>query len=173
MVRASPPDTSSRFPISASWSETASFAETASYALNGGGGGSSSFYAVSASYAQTASYGVFEQLIVTGSNGSVGYVYVARRDSTNIGTYVDSFTSSFGNTAEWIVSVNDTYSSKTSKIISSWNTTAGSVDWSEITTNAVGNSPYAFSVTLISDQIGLYFNPASGSWTIKVIRFMV
>lgn len=39
LIRAEPPDTSSRFPIVASYADTAGYSETASYALNGGGGG--------------------------------------------------------------------------------------------------------------------------------------
>lgn len=195
------PDTSSRFPVDADFAVSSSHSETSSFTEGEISSASYSIFAETASlligtidsaswankanhadsatsasystFSSTSSYGIFSQVTVTGSGGGIGYMYVARMDNISSATIIDAFTSSLGNSSEWIISINDGFSFKTSQILSVWNPTTSSINWSEITTNAIGVSPYALSVNLLSNQIELFFNPASGSWTIKVIRFVI
>lgn len=170
--------------ISASWavlsghsltSDTASYAfyaVTASYVM---GSSITSSYAIHAGSADTASYGIFPQVIVSGSDGSVGYMFTSLVSGISTATAIDSFDATLGNSAEWLVSVNDGQSYKTSKVLAIWNSPTGSTNWTEVTTNAIGpgTSYYSLLVTLAGSHVNLYLNPASGSWNAKTIRFIV
>ena len=146
-------------------SVSASYALTASYALNGGGGSvSSSYLSGSAATIQR----------VTLAN-MVAQAYMVSQYATDVeyATSVDQFPDTDGNSAKWLISINDGTSYKTSEIISIWDPTTNITNFAEVTTNVIGTVPVAMSVNISGDNVRLIANPASGSWTIKSLRFVL
>jgi hypothetical protein len=88
-------------------------------------------------------------------------------------TAVDQFPDVDGNSAKWLISINDGSSYKTSEIISIWDPSANVTNFAEVTTNVIGTVPVAMSVNISGDNVRLIANPASGSWTIKSLRFVL
>lgn len=176
------------YVISASYSETSSYVksvESASYSITS----STSFTAVSSSYALTASYvmnggGSVSSSYLSGSSAinqrvslanTVAMAYMVSQYATGIeyATAVDQFPDVDGNSAKWLVSINDGSSYKTSEIISIWDPLTNVTNFAEVTTNVIGTVPVAMSVNISGDNVRLIANPASGSWTIKSLRFVL
>lgn len=145
---------------------SSSYALTASYALNGGGGSS-----------ETSSY-------LSGSSATVNKVtlanigvnaYLTSRVTTGIvtATPVDDFPDTDGNSAKWIISINDGTSFKTSEVVAIWEPISNVTNFAEITTNIIGSIPVAMSVNISGNQVRLIANPAAGTWTVKTIRFVL
>lgn len=159
---------SSSYAVSSSTSATsvsASYALTASYALNSGGG------SVSSSYLSGSSATIQR---VTLAN-MVAQAYMVSQYATDVeyATSVDQFPDTDGNSAKWLISINDGTSYKTSEIISIWDPTTNITNFAEVTTNVIGTVPVAMSVNISGDNVRLIANPASGSWTIKSLRFVL
>lgn len=161
--------TSASYAITSSVSSTSissSYALTASYALNGGGVAS-----VSSSYLSGSSATVQRLTLTNPFAGS----YMVSQYATDVeyATPVDQFPDIDGNSAKWLISINDGASYKTSEIISIWDPTTNVTNFAEVTTNVIGNVPVAMSVNISGDNVRLVANPASGSWTIKSLRFVL
>ena len=155
------PDSAS-YSISASYSN---YALTASYALSDGGVASVSSSYVSGSSVTVQSISLVSQITASMVSSYVAGVFTA--------TTVDTFSDLIGNSAKWLVSMNDGASFKTSEIITIWNPISNSTNFAEVTTNVLGTVPVALSVNISADQVRLIANPVSGSWTIKTIRFVL
>lgn len=165
--------------VSASYALTASYllgaSPTASYALTAG----SASYALNSSTSSyslrtvTASYVMPGPVVVSGSADAVGYINSIRVDGIDTATIIDSFPTSMGNSAKWLLSIGDGASFKTSELISIWNPGNNSTNFAEVTTNALGTVPVVMSVNLSAGDVRLIANPASGSWTIKMMRFLL
>jgi len=170
---------------------TASYAITASYLLGATATSSYSLFALTASYilntatasyavvsqtasiAETASYVKPSQVVVSGSGTAIAYIDTIRVDNIIVPTITDTFSSSLGNSAKWLLSITDGSSIKTSEVMGVWNPTTGTSNFAEISTNSIGTSPYSLSVSIISGSVRLVINPASGSWTVKAVRFLL
>lgn len=156
-----------RFSDTASYvklAETSSYALTASYALNATPSETSSYVSGSAAVVNE----------VIWKNGSLeAYSVSTIRDSVSYAQPVDQFPDTDGNSAKWIVSITDGSSFRTSEIIAIWNPSNNVTNFSEVTTNSIGTISVAMSVNISGDNVRLIANPASGSWTIKTIRFVL
>lgn len=177
------------YVVSASYAETASYVEsvaTASYSL----ASSVSFGSISSSYALTASYALsgggssISSSYLSGSSATVRRLTLANNTASSYmvsqyatgveyATPVDQFSDVDGNSAKWLISINDGTSYKTSEIISIWDPISNVTNFAEVTTNVIGTVPVAMSVNISGDNVRLVANPASGSWTIKSLRFVL
>ena len=167
----------------ASYVLTASFALTASYVSGLTGTSSYSLYAETASYlggtasyamrAETASYADAAEVALRISGGGSAYINAYAVYNVYTASVIDSFPTAQGNSAKWLLSINDGISFKSSEILSIWDGSTNSTNFAEITTNALGSIPVAMSVNISSNSVRLIANPASGSWTVKMIRFLL
>lgn len=163
---------SASYSVTSSYTQTSelsissSYALTASYALNGGGGTS-----VSSSYLSGSS-AIVNKITI---ENSILKAYLTSKIMTGVtsATAVDDFPDTEGNSAKWLISMNDGLSFKTSEIISIWEPISNVTNFAEVTTNTIGTIPVAMSVNISGNQVRLIANPASGSWTIKTIRFVL
>ena len=159
---------SASYSVTSSYSQfsnSSSYALTASYALNGGGS------SVSSSYLSGSSATIQRMTLVnTGVNA-----YMTSQLATGItfATAVDQFADVDGNSAKWLISINDGSSYKTSEIIAIWDPVTFITNFAEVTTYIIGTIPVAMSVNFSGDNVRLVANPASGSWNIKSIRFVL
>lgn len=159
---------SSSYALSSSVSSTSissSYALTASYALNGGGSSISSSYL-------SGSSATIQRVTLTNTSAQA---YMVSQYATGVEyvAVVDLFPDVDGNSAKWLISINDGSSYKTSEIISIWDSATNVTNFAEVTTNVIGTVPVAMSVNISSDNVRLIANPASGSWTIKSLRFVL
>lgn len=101
--------------------------------------------------------------------------YMNARLATGVTSYtiVDSFSPSLGNTAKWLLSISDGTNFKTSEILSIWNPATNDTIFAEYTTNAIGDVPGFMSVNIQSGTVNLVANPTSGTWSIKMLRFII
>lgn len=171
---------------------TAPFAITASYALRSETSSYSDFtlQSVSSSYALTASYSLngggtsISSSYLSGSSATVNKItlenstlksYITSKITSGIvaATPVDDFPDTDGNSAKWLISINDGSSFKTSEVIAIWEPISNITNFAEVTTNTIGSIPVAMSVNISGNQVRLIANPASGSWTVKTIRFVL
>jgi hypothetical protein len=153
--------------VSASWSDnsgTASYAYTASYALNNESSISSSYL--------SGSSATIQRVILTNAASSA-YIMSQHMTGIEFATAVDQFPITDGNSVKWTISINDGSSYKISEIIATCDAVTNSSSFAEVTTNAIGFVPVAMSVNTSSGSINLVANPASGSWTVKSIRFVL
>ena len=144
---------------------SASYALTASYVLNGGGTSSS------ASYLSGSSATV--QRLTLSNTDIRSYMVTQLATGVTFATPVDQFPDVDGNSAKWLISINDGSSYKTSEIISIWDPVSNVTNFAEVTTNIIGTIPVAMSVNISGDNVRLIANPASGSWTIKSVRLVL
>lgn len=180
MIPVSPPDTSSRFPINGDFATSASyssFADSASYAVTSSHTVITTQSVVSSSFstlASTASYvSALTSVQLTGSNNASGYIFAARTSSISTPTVIDSFSSSVGNTGKWLISINDGASFGSSEVMVIWDVGSNSVNFTETTTNSIGNISVSFSVDLSGGRVRLIANPSNGNWDIKMLRFFI
>ena len=54
-----------------------------------------------------------------------------------------------------------------------WNPSTGESSYAEYTTNALGTVAGFLSVNMTSGNVNLIANPLTGSWTIKILRFII
>lgn len=149
----------------ASTSVSSSYALTASYALNVGGS------SVSSSYLSGSSATI--QRLSLANPFAMAYMVSQYAIDVEYAAPIDQFPDTDGNSAKWLISINDGSSYKTSEIISIWNPETNVTNFAEVTTNVIGTVPVAMSVNISNDNVRLVANPASGSWTIKSIRFVL
>lgn len=139
-------------------------------------------FAEFAQYAQTASYVDLSnngptslsslQIVHGGATGSFGTNLVS-----NVSSYqaVDSVSTSTGNAAMWLVSVNDGANFKTCEVVASWNNlVADSVKHYVTEVSEIGSVPVHLSVSnMNTGSVELTANPMEGTWTVKFIRMIV
>ncbi len=183
---------------SASWAQTASYALTASYVE---GGNESSSYSItssyssfsqtsiSSSYALTASYVDFvssesssylsgssatiQKMSLVSNSGSTSYTVMQHVTDIEFATAVDQFPDTDGSAVRWLVSIFDGTSFKVSEIIAVWDAVTNVTNFAEVTTNTIGTIPVSLSVNISGNNVRLIVNPASGTWTIKVVRMVL
>lgn len=151
---------------SSSYSVTSSFANTST----------SSSYSNSSSYsrnADTASYANVSQLWLQTSGGGSASLSSYVINNITGPTVIDTFDIYTGYSCKWLLSIHDNNNLKTSEILAVWNQSNFVVNFSEFTTNTIGIIPMAMSVDASAGMVRLISNPSSGTWTIKVIRFLL
>jgi hypothetical protein len=101
--------------------------------------------------------------------------YMDAKLATNVSSYsvVDYFTGSLGNSAKWTLSISDGTNLKTSEMMCIWNPSTNESSYAEYTTNALGTVAGFLSVNMSSGNVNLIANPLTGSWTIKILRFII
>jgi hypothetical protein len=135
-----------------------------------------------ANFAATASYvdfsqmnGNFNGLTISGESGATGsigtnVVVDVTPDSGSV--YIDSVPIESGNTAKWLISINDGGDNfKASEMVANWNNTM--VKYYNTEVSEIGNVPVTLSVDNTGGNINLLATAFSGTWTIKMIRTMV
>ena len=158
----------SSYALTASY--VAGMSSTASYAIHSETAGTATYAIV----AETASYVQISEVHLTGLNGSNGYINSMQTASITTATVIDSFTTSIGNSGKWFVSINDGASNfKTSEVTVIWDPTTNATNFTETTTNSIGLVPVSFSVNLSGGLVRLIANPSSGTWNIKMMRFLL
>jgi hypothetical protein len=155
-------------------SATASFVLTASYSYNSSTAsylqGTSSY----ARFAETASYALTSTLTLTISGSTSGaYMSGYEVDTFSDPTIIDSFPATSGRSAKWILSIYDGTNLKTSELMAVWNATTETANFAEATTNVIGTIPVSLSVNVVSGVVRLVANPASGTWSARMIRFLL
>lgn len=170
------------YAITASYVNTASYSNqstTASYALTAsyfGGLAPSSSYARTASYAtyaETASYVQLNGITIQGSGSAFGYIDTMMTASISSATVIDSFSTSRGNSAKWMLSIGNGTAFKTSEVTCIWDPVSNTTNFTETTTNSIGSVTVSMSVSLSGGLVRLIANPSSGTWTIKMMRFLL
>jgi len=136
-----------------------------------------------ANYATTASYVNFSELNgnfsgitingEAGATGSIGTNIITGVNPDSGSALVDNIPIELGNAARWLVSINDgDLNFKTTEVVASWNNYTVKFNNTEV--NQIGSVPVHMSVTnAVSGSISLVATPLSGTWTLKMIRFMV
>lgn len=177
--------TNSNYSISSSWTSQSRMSDTASYFGGTAPFASTASYAITASYAlNSASESSISSSYLSGSSATVNKItlenselraYLTSRVATDItvASPVDAFPDTDGNSAKWLISINDGSSFKTSEVIAIWEPISNVTNFAEVTTNMIGSIPVAMSVNISGNQVRLIANPASGSWTVKTIRFVL
>ena len=149
--------------LSSSYSETASFISNTNN--------------VSVKHAQTASHVIANEVIVTSifiTSQITSSVINKVVNNVSMSTVIDAFPDTIGNSAKWLISINDGTSFKTSEMTSIWDPVSDLSNFTETTTNTIGQTiPVAFSTNISSDAVRLIANPASGSWRIKIFRYTI
>lgn len=190
------------FALTSALAETASYLSgTASYALVASTASyvasvdtaSYSFYAVQAGNAVTASYALVAQVAesatasyISGSSavvndltlsngGGEAYITSVITSSISTTTAVDFFPDTDGQSVKWLVSIYDGTSFKMSEIMAVWEPVSNILQFAEVTTNSIGPTPFPVSLScnISGNNVRLIANPASGTWTIKAIRFVL
>lgn len=151
-----------KFPKLNQYSNRSLYAPTSSKA-------ESSEFAPTSSYYQTSSLTVDSLTLLGGqATGSFG---------TNIFTEitasspVDQVSSSYGNAAMWLVSINSGSALKTNEVVATWGSSSISFYSTEV--NQIGDVPVRMSATNESGSVSLIANVDSGTWTVKLIRMMI
>ena len=135
-----------------------------------------------ANYATTASYvnfsqlnGNFQGLTISGESGATGSIGTnitvnVTPDSGSV--YIDSVPIEMGNTAKWLISINDgDQNFKASEMVANWNNTM--VKYYNTEVSEIGSVPVDLSVDNTGGNINLLATAYSGTWTIKMIRMLV
>lgn len=91
----------------------------------------------------------------------------------NTSTVVDSFSKSWGNSVKWLLSINSGSNFKTSELMAVWDPATNSTTHAEYTTNAIGCVPGFMSVNINGGNVRLVAYPPTGSWNIKMLRFVI
>lgn len=152
---------------------SASYAITASYALSNAGTASSAVNAQTASYL-LYTVGVpttFSSINIVGG-GTTGSITTSLVSGVSTPTAVDSIPVSSGNASKWLVSISDGTNFQASDVIGNWSN-SGVVDFAEVSSNPIGTVPVFLSVIYNSGFIYLVATPASGTWTVKVLRTLI
>lgn len=130
---------------------------------------------ITGSLGVSGSFAQVKQLQVVGGGTPV---YMDSVIITNVSSYlvIDSFPTTMGNSAKWLLSINDGSNYKTSELMCIWDYT-GRTNFAEYTTNALGTVAGFFSVVLAGGSeprtVTLIANPPIGTWTIKMLRFIL
>lgn len=149
--------------------------QIANYANFAGAANTANFDST-ASYVDTSqTTGNFTGITINGESGATGSI------GTNIVTdvspesgsvYIDSMPIGSGNTAKWLISINDGGDNfKASEMVANWNNTM--VKYYNTEVSEIGSVPVTLSVDNTGGNINLMATSFSGTWTIKMIRTMV
>lgn len=91
----------------------------------------------------------------------------------NTSTVIDSFSKSWGNSAKWLLSINSGSNFKTSELMAVWDPATNNTTHAEYTTNAIGTVPAFMAVNISGNNVRLVAYPTTGSWNIKMLRFVI
>lgn len=138
--------------------------------------------AIVSNYASTASYvdfsqtdGTFKNIIINseaGATGSIGTNITINVTPSAGSVYIDSIPIANGNTAKWLVSIDDgTGNLKSSEMFAGWNNAMVKYYNTEI--SEIGSVPVELSVDNTGGNINLLATAFSGNWTIKMLRMVV
>lgn len=149
--------------------------QIANYA-NVAGAANTSNFSVTASYVDTSqSNGNFTGITIrgeSGATGSIGTNIVTNVSPESGSVYIDSMPIGSGNTAKWLISINDGGDNfKASEMVANWNNTM--VKYYNTEVSEIGSVPVTLSVDNTGGNINLMATSFSGTWTIKMIRTMV
>ena len=149
--------------------------QIANYA-NVAGTANTSNYAVTASYVDFSSMnGNFHEITISGESGATGSIgtnVVVNVTPDSGSVYIDSVPIESGNTAKWLISINDGGDNfKASEMVANWNNTM--VKYYNTEVSEIGSVPVTLSVDNTGGNINLLATAFSGTWTIKMIRTMV
>jgi hypothetical protein len=112
------------------------------------------------------------QLLLT--NNTMAYMNCSvATASENQSTVIDSFSKSWGNTAKWLLSIGSGSNFKTSEVLAIWDPATNNANHAEYTTNALGTVPSFMSVNISGGNVRLVAYPTTGSWTVKMLRFVI
>jgi len=143
---------------------------------NVAGTSNTSNYAVTASYVNFSQMsGDFNGITINGESGATGSINTnitvnVTPDSGSV--YIDSIPITSGNTAKWLVSINDGVNNfKASEMFASWNNTM--VKYYNTEVSEIGTVPVSLSVDNTGGNINLLATAFSGTWTIKMLRMVV
>lgn len=139
-------------------------------------------FANNAQNATTASYvnfsemtGDFKGINISSQNGATGSIntQIAVNVSPDSGSvYIDSIPIESGNTAKWLISINDGINNfKASEMVANWNNTM--VKYYNTEVSEIGSVPVTLSIDNTGGNINLLATPFTGTWTIKMIRMIV
>lgn len=148
--------------------------QIANYA-NVAGTSNTSNYALTASYVDFSNAnGNFQGLTINGESGATGSINTnvtvdVTPDSGSV--YIDSIPISAGNTAKWLISINDGTNYKGSEMFATWNNSMVKYYNTEI--SEIGNVPVTITVDNTGGNINLLATAFSGNWTIKMLRMTV
>lgn len=162
--------------ISASYSVSSSYSSAASSSLTSEYAQTASLLLGTASYAihaQTASYVNLTEVNIPVPGSTTTNISSYLVTPISVATIIDSFPTNAGLSAKWLLSINDGTNFKTSEILAIWNPANNMTNFSEVTTNALGTIPVAMSVSLSSGLVRLVANPSSGTWSVKILRFLI
>jgi hypothetical protein len=119
----------------------------------------------------SSSAATLNRLIVR--DGTTAYMDAKLASGVSSYTIIDYFTGSIGNSARWTLSINDGTNFKTSEMMCIWNPSTNESLYTEYTTNALGTVCGFLSVNMSGGNVNLIANPTTGSWTIKILRFII
>jgi hypothetical protein len=119
----------------------------------------------------SSSAATLNRLIVR--DGTTAYMDAKLASSVSSYRVIDYFTGSIGNSAKWTLSINDGTNFKTSELMCIWNPATAESSYTEYTTNALGTVAGFLSVNMSGGNVNLIANPLTGSWTIKILRFII
>ena len=153
----------------------AGITQIANYA-NVAGTSNTANFAVTASYVDfSQSNGNFSGLVINGESGATGSINTnitvnVTPDSGSV--YIDTIPISIGNTAKWLVSINDGGTNyKGSEMFATWNNSM--VQYYNTEISEIGSVPVTLSVDNTGGNINLLATAFSGNWTIKMLRMVV
>ena len=149
--------------------------QIANYA-NVAGAANTANFAVTASYVDTSqTTGNFQGITINGESGATGSIgtNIVTNVSPEYGSvYIDSMPIGSGNTAKWLISINDGGDNfKASEMVANWNNTM--VKYYNTEVSEIGSVPVTLSIDNTGGNINLMATAFSGTWTIKMIRTMV
>jgi len=127
---------------------------------------------VNSSYVTGSASGSYQLLLTT--NNSMAYMNCSVSTAPeNTSTVIDSFSKEWGNTAKWLLSIGSGSNFKTSEMLAIWDPITNNANHAEYTTNALGSVPTFMSVNINGGNVRLVAYPQTGSWTIKMLRFVI
>jgi len=111
--------------------------------------------------------------IEIGSGGAISTQVVSENNDVDTGTeVVDSFASTLGTGAMWIVAINDGTNYRTSTVIASWDGT--SIEFTETSTVDIGDtSGLDMDVVINGADVELRATTTSDNWTVKAHRILL
>lgn len=115
--------------------------------------------------------GRFTSLNIT--NGAAGSINVSQAVSTSVTATVDTLPTSSGNSASWLVTINDGTNFRTSQVIANWNSAGTEVNFTEFGTNGIGTVTAELSVEISGGNVLLKINPTAGAWSVRSIRTVI
>lgn len=110
-------------------------------------------------------------------NISIGDVVISNKQNTDIDTgteTVDSFADTSGDGCIWHFVVKNGVNLRSGEVISCWESGANTVEYTETSTNDIGNtSGLTLAVDIDSNNVRLRATASSDNWSVKTIRMLI